>query len=280
MKRILETVIIITFLGIFHINVLAQDTIVQWTFPTEAATADGGAIGANLTKEIETAGGTSEIQFKNGITTKAAQATGWENGADEKKWKIEFETTGYRNIKLSSIVTSGGTNPGPRDFKVQFKLDDGDWTDISGSEFQTANDWTTGVLSEIPVPDVCNDQANIKIRWIMTSDTASDGSILVSTGTSKIDNIFFTGDLINGDSEISVDNSVAIYPNPATNYLDIHCKSTMKIGLYNVNGQQVINTRSVIHEKIDISNFNSGVYFLKIENPKDKSVSLQKIIIQ
>jgi len=221
-----------------------------------------------------------ELNLKNGITTKAAQATGWDNGADEKKWKVEFETTGYSNLKLSSIVTSGGSNPGPRDFKVQYKHDDSDWIDIAGSEFQTANDWTTGVLSELPIPDVCDDQANIKIRWIMTSDTATDGSILAITGISKIDNIYFTGDLIGGDYEVSSVKSVKIYPNPATDFLDIRCESTMKIGMYNVNGQQVINTQSVIHQRIDISFLNSGIYLLKIENPKDNSVVLQKIIVQ
>ncbi len=128
MKKTFTLLTIIAFTGILSIN--AQDTIVQWTFPTEAAEADGGAIGANLLQVIETAGGTSEIQFKNGITTKAAQATGWNDGADEKKWKVEFETTGYTNIKLSSIVTSGGTDAGPRDFKVQYRVGEGSWTDV------------------------------------------------------------------------------------------------------------------------------------------------------
>ena len=202
-KSTLFTVLlIIAFVGIININANAQDTIVQWTFPSESGLADGGIIGSNLEQEIQTAGGTSEIQFKNGATSKAAEASGWDNGADEKKWKVEFETTGYTNIRLSSKVTSGGSNPGPRDFKVQYKLDDSDWTDIADSEFQTANDWITGVLTELPIPITCDDQANIKFRWIMTSDTATGGSIVASTGISKIDDIYFTGDLIDGDEEI------------------------------------------------------------------------------
>lgn len=280
MKKIFTLISIITFIGIIPFISNAQDTIVQWTFPSEAAEADGGAIGANLLQIIETAGGTSEIQFKNGVTSKAAQATGWDNGADEKKWKVEFETTGYTNIKLSSIITSGGTDPGPRDFKVQYRIEDGEWTDVENSEFQTANDWTTGAMVELPIPDVCDDQALIRIRWIMTSDTATNGLIVLESGKSKIDNIYFTGDLINGEEEMTLANLVKTYPNPASDFLVVQSESTVQIELYNISGQQVISTQSVIHERIDISNLNSGIYMLKIENLNDKSIVLRKIMIQ
>ncbi|MFH1296399.1 MAG: hypothetical protein ABIJ04_03895, partial [Bacteroidota bacterium] len=56
-----------------------QELLAQWTFPTgnqSDSLADGG-IPANLNKAIHTeGGGTSAIDFsKNGLTTKAAQAT-------------------------------------------------------------------------------------------------------------------------------------------------------------------------------------------------------------
>lgn len=280
-KSTLFTVLsIIAFVGIINIDANAQDTIVQWTFPAESGLADGGILSSNLEQEIQTAGGTSEIQFKNGITTKAAQATGWDNGAGEKKWKVDFETTGYTNIRLSSKITSGGTNPGPRDFKVQYRLTGGDWTDIANSDFQTANDWTTGVLVELPIPNVCDDQALLRIRWIMTSDTATDGLIVASTGISKIDDIYFTGDLIDGDDELFSKQVVKVYPNPANDFIIVQSESTVQIGLYNINGQQVINTQSIIHEIIDVSKLHSGIYMLKIANLNDKSVVLRKIMIQ
>ena len=280
MKKTFTLLSIIAFTGIMNFNSVAQDTIVQWTFPTEAAEADGGAIGANLLQVIETAGGTSEIQFKNGITTKAAQATGWDNGADAKKWKVEFETTGYTNIKLSSIITSGGADPGPRDFKVQYRVDDGEWTDVENSEFQTANDWTTGALVDLPIPTICDDKTLIKIRWIMTSDTATNGVLLTELGKSKIDNIFITGDLINGDDELFPAQLAKVYPNPAVDFLTVRSESTAQIYMYNINGQQVISKLSYNGEKIDISRLTSGIYLLKIEEVNNKSVVLQKIMIQ
>jgi len=66
MKKITlaKVISIIYLVGIIQIISVSQDTIVQWTFPTNAAEADGGVIEANLTKVIETAGGTSGIDLK------------------------------------------------------------------------------------------------------------------------------------------------------------------------------------------------------------------------
>jgi hypothetical protein len=282
MKRptLLRIFAIILITGLFQLNTLAQDTIVQWTFPTEDGTADGGVIQSNLTRTIETAGGTSNIQFKNGATTKAAQATGWDNGNDEKKWKVEFETTGYGNLKLSSKISSGGQNPGPRDFKVQYKLDDGSWTDVENSNFQTANDWTTGVLFELDLPGICDNQVLIKIRWIMTSDTASDGSVVTETGISKIDDIFITGQILNGDYEVEAALGIKTYPNPASDVIQIESVSHLQVELYDMNGKRIqtreINTRG----KIEVSALNPGIYLLKMKDLETNSVTSTTIVIQ
>ncbi len=282
MKRptLLRIFAIILITGLFQLNTLAQDTIVQWTFPTEDGTADGGVIQSNLTRTIETAGGTSNIQFKNGATTKAAQATGWDNGNDEKKWKVEFETTGYGNLKLSSKISSGGQNPGPRDFKVQYKLDDGSWTDVENSNFQTANDWTTGVLFELDLPGICDNQVLIKIRWIMTSDTASDGSVVTETGISKIDDIFITGQILNGDDEVEAALGIKTYPNPASDVIHIESVSHLQVELYDMNGKRMqtkeINTRG----KIEVSALNPGIYLLKMKDLETNSVTSTTIVIQ
>jgi len=278
-KNLLTVLTIIAFVGLIGINTNAQDTLVQWTFPADTGVADGGII-ANLTQVIETSGGTSSIQFKNGLTTKAAQATGWDAGADAKKWKVELKTTGYTDIKLSSIISTGGSNPGPRDFKVQYKVGSGSWTDVANSEFQTANDWTTGVLSDLTIPAACADQNSLQLRWIMTSDTANDGSLVDSTGTCKIDDIFIKGAIIINVNENILETKVNIYPNPTTDFINIENLSASLIKLYNIIGKEILSVNSIDCEKIDVSKLNSGIYFIKIENIADKSVISQKIIIQ
>jgi len=270
----------IALAGAIQMKVNAQDTLVQWTFPGESGEADGGVIPGNLLKVIETAGGTSEIQFKNGCTTKAAQATGWDEGAENKSWTVEFETTGYGSIKLSSKITSGGQNPGPRDFKVQYKIGESSWTDIENSDFQTANDWTTGVLFELPVPNECSDQSLVNIRWIMTTDTAADGSVVNPEGISKIDDIFITGEIINGADEMVLSQGIKMYPNPADDYFVLESSSAVQIDLYSGNGEKILSKKGVVKERIDISGLKPGTYLLKVTDEKTRSSITQKMIIQ
>ena len=278
-KNLLSVFTMIAVLGLFQLNANAQDTIVQWTFPSADGTADGG-IPLNLDKIIETSGGTSEIEFKNGASTKAARATNWENGADTKKWKVEFETTDYGILKLSSKISSGGENPGPRDFKVQYKVEDGSWTDVENSEFQTANDWTTGVLVELPLPEECYNKSLIKIRWIMTSDSAVDGSLLTETGISKIDDIFITGELLDGEDEIDFNSQVKIFPNPASDFIHIQNELNLRIDLYNYSGQKMISIETKNNETIYVSKYVSGAYLLRMTDLETQSVTSRTILIQ
>ena len=134
-----------------------NEVVVGWTFPGNSSVADTG-IAVNLDKEISTMGGTSEIQFKNGFETKAAQATGWNEGMDTKAWVVSFSTEGYADLAISSRQSSGGADPGPKDFKIQYSLDAGtSWTDVSGSDIVVENDWETGFVDKIELPDECED---------------------------------------------------------------------------------------------------------------------------
>ena len=74
------------------------------------------------------------------------------------------------------------------------------------------------------------------------------------------------------------ENSVSVYPNPATNHLFIDNNSTMNIeniSIYNIIGQELIKTTD---EKIDVSNLTKGTYFLKIyfDNGKGVIKTIQK----
>jgi hypothetical protein len=276
----ITTISMLAFTVAMQFNLVAQDTLVQWTFPTESGLADGGSIEANLLQEIETAGGTSAIQFKNGATTKAAQATEWENGNDAKKWKVGFETTGYSNIKLYSKISSGGQNPGPRDFKVQYKVGSGSWTDLQNSTFQTANDWTTGAISDLPLPNECNNQNDVQIRWIMTSDTASDGTVVVAEGISKIDDIYLVGDLSSGEDEISFCQAINVFPNPATDYFTIETGLNSNVILIDITGKQILSLEVNGTAIVNVSEYKSGVYFLMVTDVNSGSAITKKMMIK
>ncbi len=269
-----------TFLLIVAVTIstglFSQDTLVQWTFPTESAYADGGIIAENLNMFIETAGGTGEIEFKNGATTKAARATGWHEGADQKKWRVDLVTTGYHNLKLSSKISSGGQNPGPRDWKVQYKLDGG-WIDVANSEFIVANDWNTGNLNYLILPQECADQSSLKLRWIMTSDTAHDGSIVGENGISKIDDIFVTGEILDDFPEEET-VKIVTYPNPANDFLNIESTKELTGQILNYKGQVIDNINIKGNVKLDVSGYNPGLYMLIIKDEKNRSIT-KKVVI-
>ncbi len=178
-------------------------TIVEWTFPNnpDDSIADGG-IPANLNKIISSsASGTIAYSYA-GATTNCARVTGWDNGANTKYWKVDFTTLGYKDISFSSKQRSSST--GPKHFKVQYMLNNnGNWIDLPGTSIITADNWSSGVIVDYMLPTQCNNQNLVSLRWIMTSDTAVNGSPVAPTGASRIDDIIVKGlNFENNEAEI------------------------------------------------------------------------------
>ena len=199
-----ETVTINSDITITATFIQLPETIVEWTFPdsVENRLASGG-IAVNLDREISREPEfTGTYSYITGDGTKAINTSQWHNGADGKYWIIDFATTGYENITLSS--KQRGSNTGPRDFKVQVKLDGTEWIDVAGSEIGVAStNFTSGALSDIALPEICNNQGKVYLRWIMTSDTSINGSIVGTSGTNRIDNIFVKG-VVSAETHYSV----------------------------------------------------------------------------
>ena len=247
---------IITILSFFLILLIGtalqgQVLIAKWTFPTgnpSDSLADGG-LPVNLTKAIHTEGGTSVIDFsKNGATTKSAQATGWENGAMTKCWFVTVNTIGYKELKLSSKQQTGGNNPGPRDYMVQYRIDiAGTWIDVINSTLITANNWTSAVLDSIYLPEACNNQPLVFLRWIMTTNTNSSEGTVASTGINKIDDIYITGKLIStGVNSPEGNIHFTVSPNPSNGPVTITSPVIMKsIEIIDMSGKIVYSYKEV-----------------------------------
>jgi len=283
-RKALYTVLMIacTFL-----NVKAQDTIAGWTFPTGTAidANPNHGIVANAAMTITTQGGTSAIDFtKYGLTTKSAQATGWDGGKDIKYWQIEINTTGYNNLKLNSKQTAGGANPGPRDWKAQYKVGSaGSWFDIPGTALVNANNWTSAVLSNVSLPSACDNQTSVFIRWIMTSDTSiAPPALVVSLGTTKIDDIFILGNLVSVSIEQNEINTFSIFPNPGNGMINIQGDEQVKeIEIYNCTGiliEKIVNRN--LSNVFDLTAYPRGIYLIKFLVNNTSEPILKKIIIQ
>jgi len=169
--------------------------IVWWDFPAnpDDEISDGGIAANDGTKSLTVVGGVDAPTFDaGGATTQAAEASGWDAGANTKAWVVEFETTDYANLKLSS--KQSGDNRSPQDFKMQYSLDNANWTDITDGTVTLAEDWTTGVVSSLALPAACENQASVYIRWIMTSNTGLGGNI-IGNRSSYIDDIYVVGEM-------------------------------------------------------------------------------------
>ena len=75
-------------------------------------------------------------------------------------------------------------------------------------------------------------------------------------------------------------DNLSIYPNPANLYITLEIPQISKESTFiicNINGQELIK-QQIINSKslVDISNLQSGVYFVKLIN--DNTVEVRKII--
>ncbi len=83
---------------------------------------------------------------------------------------------------------------------------------------------------------------------------------------SKNTTVSINNDVFAGINEYTIDNLVTVYPNPSTDYVTVSFNNneSSEIEIYNQLGQVLIREKvSAYGKKIDISNLNSGVYFLR-----------------
>ncbi|HNW98588.1 MAG TPA: T9SS type A sorting domain-containing protein [Bacteroidales bacterium] len=293
MKKIF-TILCLAVMPFLTSNSFAQDTLAAWTFPsTSADSLVDVAPSLNSSRYISCQYGTWGATTYHAITTdyttngslgspdKCAKATGWNDGADSAYWMIKLKTTGYGNLKLYSKQQGGGSNPGPRDFKVQYKLpgSTSPWVDLT--TVTCANDWTTGVVNGITIPSACDNQSSqISIRWLVSSNIDINGGTVLSTGISKIDDIIITGVVSTGIAETENESLIKVYPNPSNGNFFIENNGEInKIAVYNLLGKCVYSKENVIEYKTELSGFVPGMYMVQLTSTSE-NVYTYKIIVE
>ena len=180
-------------------------------------------------------------------------------------------------------MQSGGNSPGPKDYKLQFRQGvTGEWADVSGTTLTVANDWSTGVLDSVVLPAACNDQNSLFLRWIMTSNTNSQGATVASSGINKIDDIYLTGKILTtGMADNSRKVNFSISPNPSNGRFVVESQETISsVTLFNAGGKCVFSNGSVQSRSITLKldSIPRGTYLLKIHTPSGKE-GTQKMVI-
>ena len=116
-----------------------------------------------------------------------------------------------------------------------------------------------------------------QINWVnafpalgTTPDCRLDSTSLVATGA-DFTNSKFVGGFVSVN-EIAKTTNVSIYPNPATNNVNITTDRLVQVTLIDGMGK-VINTQVVSGTfSLDVSNLNNGIYFLQVDNTTKKII--------
>ncbi len=279
------------FIAMFIITLAtyAQDTIIGFSFHTNDTLSKRPNFGLStnagydIRKEGSATTSLDSISFTNGVTSGdyAATTTNWDNGANTKLWSIKFKAPGYSNFKISSKQRCGGTNGGPVNFKLQWKLSGGTYADVPNGTIVVANDWTTGVVNQLPVPITGQGTGSIYICWLMTSNVDVNGGSVTAAGISKIDDIILTATNSIGIEETIYTNGVTVYPNPSNGNFCIESNDAVNdIFVYNTVGALVYKSSpNQLINNIDLNSFGKGIYFVNVRYD-DNSYYSGKVIVR
>ncbi|MCL2596385.1 MAG: T9SS type A sorting domain-containing protein [Paludibacter sp.] len=174
---------------------IPNSVVANWTFPTSVITdlTPDLASANNLTQVLSTnVGAIYNLDASSyGGTTNSRAVTGWNGGAGSKYWTVTVNTTGFTDLTISS--KQRGSNTGPKNFKIQYNVGDGIWSDVVGATIIVTSDnkfVSSGIFS---LPPACNNRGTLSIRWLMIDEVSVNGSAVVAAGSNAIDDILITG---------------------------------------------------------------------------------------
>ena len=106
-----------------------------------------------------------------------------------------ISTRNYSDITFSAML--GGSNKGPRDWKLQYSLNGVDYFDVEGASYTIiTNKRMEQAFDSVTLPDACANKAKVYIRAVACNDIAINGKdkIIASTsGDIAINNIVVNG---------------------------------------------------------------------------------------
>ncbi len=269
-------------------QVSVQQTVVGWNFKNKTAVASSG-IAANLAQQITRETGFSGL-FDYSVagagtgTDWCLSTINWDNGANTKYWLINFTTSGYYNLKFSSIQR--GNSSGTRDYAVQYRVGNAStWTTFATVKDST--DWIKGALSNIALPAVCDNQALVQVRWLQTSNVTPLSTTVLSTGSGRIDEITVVGDntppiaSLTSSKSTQLTTDIKISPNPTHGdvqiSINLETASQLHLSLLDMNGRILkeldLEGINYHHEALmDISTYTQGIYHLVVKSGDERIV--------
>ena len=191
LKIVIATIVMVSTafnpVSITKVSASERTEIAGWNFSgmnpitIPVSATSGTDVSASVTT---TAAGTPTIAGGSQLNI-----TGWSMGA---YWEFTIDTTDYEDITFT--VKNQSSNTGPRDWELQYSIDNGNsYESIEGSAIESANSLGER-YSNFLLPIEVENQSQVKIRMVVTSDDRASGSgTIADTGTSRIGDVSFKG---------------------------------------------------------------------------------------
>ncbi|TXK80324.1 DUF4073 domain-containing protein [Paenibacillus sp. N3.4] len=191
-----------TDVAVTNSNIITPPTLVKWDFEDSTTNASSGLKKA-AAKPISVVGPTGAFSYPTTSGSKAVSTSGWD-GSGDRYWLASFDASGYSYIQVTSKQTSSGT--GPKEFKLQYSLDGTSWSNVPNAAITITTASTFVSLDNATLPASANNQSTLYVRWLLASSNAVNGTLIATTGTSRLDDVVVTGILLRSAPNVSADD--------------------------------------------------------------------------
>ena len=171
------------------------------------------------------------------------------------------------NVKITRADTAGIFNIASEEkYTKKSSPADTEWAfgttaEIGSLAFQN---WQDAVSSNPPdmvdkdmVLHLISDDIYIDIKFTAWTKGRDGGGFSYERSTNNTTN----------NTDIAANKKIKLFPNPAKDYLQISgLTTTIYYSIHNILGKRIMEGSIANNQKIDVVNFSSGMYFLRLEN--------------
>ncbi|PLX08848.1 MAG: hypothetical protein C0598_12095 [Marinilabiliales bacterium] len=206
-----------------------------------------------------------------------AKMSGYDSGAhDNEDWLIspELNMTQYDSVFFTFESAYNYDGPAIQlfvssDYDGSSNPNDFTWTEITDMAVWSEGGFAFAQSGELNLMDYLMD--NVYLAFKYTSNTSA-------ASTWELDTFLiyaYMGVGVDETDEIKVD----VYPNPASDIININSKRGGQIVIYSANGQKVmVSELKEGNNVVNINDINTGIYVLEINFPNAKSVTKKLIV--